>query len=175
MKQRFSLTLPLIAALALPFLGASVFAAENHSHSQQGKAAGRAPVKYSGHAAALGRPAALSAATQTVEIDMTDHMRFKPERIEIKQGDTVRFVARNRGQVKHEMVLGTMVELKKHAALMVKFPEMEHDDPNAVSVDAGKTGEFAWTFSKPGSFDFACLIPGHFQSGMKGRITVVKK
>ena len=87
----------------------------------------------------------------------------------------MRFIVRNTGQIKHEMVLGTISELKKHAALMAKFPEMEHDDPNAVSVEPGKTGEFAWTFSKPGSFDFACLVPGHFEAGMKGRIVVVKK
>jgi len=167
MHSRFHLTLPLIAALALPGF-ATASATSNHGH--------KAPAgKYNGHAAALGRPAALTAATRTVEIDMGDNMRFSPERIEIKQGDTVRFIARNKGQIKHEMVLGTVAELKKHAALMLKFPEMEHDDPNAVSVAPGKTGEFAWTFTKAGSFDFACLIPGHFEAGMKGRIVVVKK
>ena len=62
--------------------------------------------------------------------------------------------------------------LKKHAALMAKFPQMEHDDPNAVSVEPGKTAEFAWTFTKSGSFDFACLVPGHFEAGMKGKINV---
>ena len=78
----------------------------------------------------------------------------------------------NQGQVKHEFVLGTPAELKKHAALMAKFPQMEHDDPNAVSVEPGKTAEFAWTFAKSGSFDFACLVPGHFEAGMKGKINV---
>ena len=79
---------------------------------------------------------------------------------------------RNQGQVKHEFVLGTPAELKKHAALMAKFPQMEHDDPNAVSVEPGKTAEFAWTFAKKGSFDFACLVPGHFEAGMRGKIIV---
>ena len=127
-----------------------------------------------GHAAALGEPADVKRATRTMEIVMGDNMRFEPKRIDIKQGETIRFVVRNDGKVKHEMVLGSMAELKKHAALMLKFPEMEHDDPNAVSVEAGKTGEFAWAFTKAGTFDFACLEPGHFEAGMKGRIRVTK-
>ena len=127
-----------------------------------------------GHAAALGKPADVKHATRTMEIVMGDNMRFEPKRIDIKQGETIRFVVRNSGKVKHEMVLGSMAELKKHAALMMKFPEMEHDDPNAVSVAPGKTGEFAWAFTKPGTFDFACLVPGHFEAGMKGRIRVKK-
>jgi uncharacterized cupredoxin-like copper-binding protein len=171
MKHRFPVTLPVLAALAFGSLSAA--ADENHAHRHATPAASSS-ASYKGHAAALGRPAAVTAATRTVEIDMGDGMRFTPERIEIKQGDTVRFIARNHGQIKHEMVLGTIAELKKHAALMLKFPEMEHDDPNAVSVAPGKTGEFAWTFSKPGSFDFACLVPGHFEAGMKGRIIVKK-
>ena len=127
-----------------------------------------------GHAAALGKPADVKHATRTMQIVMGDNMRYEPKRIDIKQGETIRFVVRNDGKVKHEMVLGTMAELTKHAALMLKFPDMEHDDPNAVSVEPGKVGEFAWTFTKVGTFDFACLEPGHFEAGMKGRIQVKK-
>lgn len=126
------------------------------------------------HAAALGKPAAVSQATRTVEVKMGDDMRFEPQRIDIRRGETIRFVVHNHGQLRHEMVLGTLAELKHHAAQMAKFPEMEHDDPNAVSVEPGKSGEFAWTFSKAGNFDFACLVPGHFEAGMKGRIVVRK-
>jgi len=172
MKHRFSLTVPVLAALAS--LSLSAVAAENRSHDHAAPAASP-KLSYKGHAAALGRPGQLKAATRTVEIDMADDMRFTPERIEIKQGETVRFIAHNRGEIKHEMVLGTIGELRKHAAVMAKFPEMEHDDPNAVSVEPGKSGEFAWTFSKPGSFDFACLVAGHFEAGMIGKVTVVAK
>jgi len=170
MRYRFSLILTVSAALGLPAL-ALAHGEENHTSrlhheiSKQGKQDG-------GHAAALGKPASVGEATKTVEIDMSDSMRFKPERIKIKQGKTIRFVVRNQGQVKHEMVLGTLAELKEHAKLMARFPEMEHDDPNAVSLEPGKAGEFAWTFTKAGRFDFACLVPGHFEAGMKGRITV---
>lgn len=174
MRNHFPLTLSLIAALISPTL---VAAHGNESHATQAKSemsgkSGQHAAQGSGHAAALGKPASVNEATRTVEVDMGDSMRFKPERIEIKRGETIRFVVHNNGQVKHEMVLGTMTELKKHAALMVKFPEMEHDDPNAVSVEAGKTAEFAWTFTKAGNFDFACLVPGHFEAGMKGKIVV---
>lgn len=130
--------------------------------------------QYTGHAAALGKPAKPEEATRTVEVTMSDAMRFEPPTIQVKRGETIRFVVHNQGQLKHEMVLGTMAELKKHAAMMMKFPEMEHDDPNAVSVEPGKTGQFAWTFSKAGTFDFACLVPGHFEAGMKGKIVTKK-
>jgi uncharacterized cupredoxin-like copper-binding protein len=90
----------------------------------------------------------------------------------VKRGETIRFVARNTGKEKHEMVLGTIEELKKHAELMRKFPEMEHADPNQVTVDPGKTGELVWQFTKAGTFDFACLVPGHFEAGMFGKVRV---
>jgi uncharacterized cupredoxin-like copper-binding protein len=103
---------------------------------------------------------------------MNDTMRFKPENIKVKRGETIRFIVRNTGKVKHEMVLGTIGELKKHAELMRKFPEMEHADPNQVSVDPGMTGELIWQFTKAGTFDFACLVPGHFEAGMVGKVRV---
>lgn len=125
-----------------------------------------------GHAAALGKPGDPAKVTRMVEVGMSDAMRFSPDRIEIKRGETIRFVVKNDGSLRHEMVLGTMHELKRHAELMRKHPEMEHDDPNAVAVDPGKTGELVWQFSRAGTFDFACLIPGHFEAGMIGKVVV---
>ena len=170
MKHRFALILPLMAVLAYPGLSVAS-GAGNHTHATPSPSGSG---KYTGHAAPLGQPGLANEAKRTVEVDMADTMRFKPEKIEIKQGDTVRFVVRNSGMLKHEMVLGTTAELKAHAKEMAKAPNMEHDDPNAVSVDPGKTGEFVWKFTKTGSFDFACLLPGHFDAGMKGRIAVKK-
>ena len=103
---------------------------------------------------------------------MDDRMRFVPDRVSVKRGETIRFVVHNAGKVKHELVLGTRAELKAHAALMRKFPEMEHTDPNRLSVDPGKTGTLVWQFTRAGTFDFACLQPGHFEAGMRGKITV---
>lgn len=125
-----------------------------------------------GHASALGKPGDPAKVDRTIEIATSDDMRFSPNEIRIKRGQTIRFRVLNGGQMKHEMVLGTLAELKEHAALMRKFPEMEHDDPNAVSVEPGKTGELVWRFTRSGNFDFACLVPGHFEAGMRGKIVV---
>jgi uncharacterized cupredoxin-like copper-binding protein len=32
-----------------------------------------------------------------------------------------------------------------------------------------------WQFTPPGEFHFGCLVPGHFEAGTKGCITVVAK
>src|ERR1700687_22046 len=124
------------------------------------------------HDAAYGNPGDPGKVSRTVEIDMSDAMRFTPASINARKGETIRFVVKNSGKVKHEMVLGSIKELKEHAALMLKFPEMEHGDPNQLSVDPGKTGELLWQFTKSGTFDFACLQPGHYEAGMHGKIAV---
>ena len=114
------------------------------------------------------------AVKRTITLKMTDNMRFTPDRIEVKQGDTVKLVMKNDGQVMHEMVIGTKKDLDEHAALMMKFPEMEHDEPYMAHVGPGKTGEIIWRFNRAGNFDFACLIAGHYRAGMVGKIVVAK-
>jgi uncharacterized cupredoxin-like copper-binding protein len=111
-------------------------------------------------------------ASRTVRVEMSDAMRFTPSAIAVRRGEVVRFVAANRGQVLHEMVLGTKRELRRHAALMKKFPGMEHDEPYLAHVAPGKTGEIGWRFTQAGTFHFGCLIPGHYEAGMLGTITV---
>ena len=111
-------------------------------------------------------------AVRTVRVDMSDRLRFSPDAIEVKQGDTVRFVVRNSGKTLHEMVLGTMKELKDHAELMKKHPGMEHDEPYMVHVAPGKAGTMAWQFTKAGEFYYGCLVPGHFEAGMIGKVVV---
>lgn len=125
------------------------------------------------HDASIGESGDAAKATRTVEVDMTDNMRFTPSSIDAKQGETIRFVVKNSGQLKHEFVLGTYKALKQHAELMKKFPEMEHSDPNQVTVQPGKTGEVVWHFTKAGKVQFACLQPGHYDAGMKGQVQVV--
>lgn len=125
-----------------------------------------------GHASSLGQPGHPAKVTRTVDIVMSDAMRYTPASIKVKRGETIRFRVKNTGQIKHEMVLGSLAELKEHAKTMTRFPEMEHDDPNAISVEPGKTGELVWRFTRAGKFDFACLVPGHFEAGMQGKIAV---
>jgi uncharacterized cupredoxin-like copper-binding protein len=113
------------------------------------------------------------AVARTIEIRMSDQMRYTPDRIEVREGETIRFVHRNGGKMMHEFVLGTKKELDEHAALMLKFPNMEHDEPYMAHVGPGKTGVIIWTFNRAGEFGFACLIPGHYQAGMVGKVNVV--
>lgn len=124
------------------------------------------------HAADLGRPGDPHNVTRSIVVEMNDAMRFQPDRISVKRGETVQFVVRNIGKLRHEMVLGTMEDIKRHAEQMRKSPEMNHVDPNQVSVDPGKTDELIWQFTRVGRFNFACLEPGHFEAGMIGEIVV---
>ncbi|MBN8443674.1 MAG: cupredoxin family protein [Thauera sp.] len=112
------------------------------------------------------------AVRRTIAITLSDDMRFTPDHIEVRRGETVRFTHRNVGKVMHEMVIGTPAALAEHAALMEKFPEMEHEEPWMAHVAPGGTGELVWQFNRAGTFEFACLIPGHYQAGMRGSIVV---
>lgn len=123
----------------------------------------------------FGEAADPAKAQRTIEVRMSDRMRFSPAEITVRRGESVRFVAVNEGRVVHEMVLGTLDELKEHAALMRKFPKMEHDEPNMVDVPPGKSREMAWRFTHPGTFYYGCLEPGHFEAGMVGTVTVLDK
>ena len=114
-------------------------------------------------------------AKRVLEITMLDTMRFSPDSVEVKLGETVRFVLKNEGKMMHEMVIGLKKDLDEHAALMLKFPNMEHDEPYMAHVAPGKSGEMVWNFNRAGDFLFACLIAGHYQAGMIGKIKVVSK
>lgn len=159
-----SLVIPWLMSLAL--LGTSpVFAHGDESHAQQ-----TGPVVKEQKAWGIAGEA--KAVKRSIAIQMSDNMRFSPERIEVKQGDTLRLTLTNTGQVMHELVMGTQQAIVEHAALMKRFPTMEHEEPYMAHVAPGKTGEIIWTFNRPGNFDFACLLPGHLEAGMAGKIVV---
>jgi uncharacterized cupredoxin-like copper-binding protein len=124
-------------------------------------------------AASLGSPGNPGQVSRTVEITMVDN-RFKPSEINVKQGETIKFMLRNMGKKKHEMVIGTPEELDKHAKMMKKFPDMEHSEPNMITVDPGKTGELIWQFTEAGTVNFECTLPGHFKE-MRGTVLVEAK
>jgi putative copper export protein/plastocyanin len=137
------------------------------------------------HAAAMsrhahegfGRPADPRQAQRTIRIEMTDDMRFVPAEIRVKRGELVRFVLVNKGRAMHEMVLGTLDELNRHAATMREHPGMPRDaqpEPNEVEVAPGKSGELAWQFTQAGGFYYGCLVPGHFEAGMVGKVFVTE-
>jgi uncharacterized cupredoxin-like copper-binding protein len=154
-----------LLAAALVAISASAVAHSNEDHAKKA-----APVKKEQKDWGIAGDA--KSAKRTIEIGMADNMRFTPDSIQVRQGETVKFVVRNTGKVMHEFVIGTKAENDMHAELMIKFPNMEHDEPYMAHVGPGKTGEVVWTFNRPGDFDFACLIAGHYQAGMVGKIKV---
>lgn len=127
------------------------------------------------HDSPVGMPGVATKVSRTIQVDMINGMRFKPADIQVKQGETIRFVLKNTDSVKHEFSLGTKQELLEHYELMKKFPDMEHDEPNKISLAPGKQGEVIWQFTKAGSVDFACLHVGHFDAGMKGQVKVAAR
>lgn len=154
-------TIKLIAACALLAGTSGTFATGSHA---------------GGHGTdAIGKPGVAAKVTRTIAVDMSDAMRFTPSTVKVRRGETIRFVVTNSGQLKHEFNLGTEADLKAHYAQMLKFPEMEHDEPNLVSLAAGKTGEVVWQFTQAGTVHFACLHPGHYEAGMKGAVAVGSK
>jgi uncharacterized cupredoxin-like copper-binding protein len=109
---------------------------------------------------------------RTIDFRMLDTMRFSPDRVNAKLNETIRFTASNNGRVLHEFVIGTKEENAAHYELMKKFPNMEHDEPWMAHVTAGGKSEIIWKFNRPGEFEFACLIAGHYEAGMVGKIVV---
>lgn len=156
--------------LAMVMLLASAGAALAHD----GEQSARRPVTAdAGEQKPWGIAGKAGAVRRTISIGMNDAMRFVPDRIEVREGETVRLRLSNKGRQMHELVIGTKKELDEHAALMLKFPGMQHDEPWMAHVAPGKGGEIIWHFNRAGEFDFACLIAGHFQAGMLGKIRVI--
>ena len=113
-------------------------------------------------------------AQRTITLNMTDDMRFAPSHFSVKKGETLNLRVVNKGQVMHEMVLGTQASLDEHAQMMLKYPGMEHAEPYMAHVAPGQSEDLVWSFNRAGNFDFACLIAGHYQAGMTGRFTVTE-
>ena len=164
MKKPFTITL--IAACALFNWATTSFAHEGETHKEKAGPVVKEQKDW-------GVAGDTKSVKRTITLTMGDTMRFTPDKLEVKQGETIRFVVKNQGKQLHEMVIGTKKELDAHAALMVKFPNMEHDEPYMAHVAAGKSQDLIWTFNRAGSFEFACLIAGHYQAGMFGKISVL--
>jgi uncharacterized cupredoxin-like copper-binding protein len=143
--------------------------AAGHSHGHGG-GQGHAHESFS-----AGEPGDPKKPARTIKIIMREDgkkMLFEPARIEVRRGEQVRFVLDNAGTEDHEFVLATVKENKKHAEQMKKNPGMEHDDPNGKRLAIAHTAEIVWKFTKKGTFEYACLIPGHYEAGMYGTVIV---
>jgi uncharacterized cupredoxin-like copper-binding protein len=159
----------LAAAISIAFASGQVLAHGDARHER------KAAKPVSTEEKEFGREGDPKKASRTVKIDMSDKLRFAPASVTVKQGETVKFVVKNSGKLMHEMVLGTMQELKEHGAMMQKHPTMEHDEPYMAHVAPGKTESMVWQFTKAGEFYFGCLVPGHLEAGMIGQIRVLAK
>lgn len=151
-------------ALALMFGAATIMAvaapgAPGHSHDDF----------------SAGEPGDPKKPARTVLVTMREgdgKMMFIPDRVEVKRGEQIKFMIRNSGELEHEFILATTEENLKHAEAMKKNPDMEHDDPNGKRVAPKKNSEIVWRFSKAGTFEYGCLIPGHREAGMIGAVVV---
>jgi putative spermidine/putrescine transport system substrate-binding protein len=123
-------------------------------------------------ASRIGQPGNSSEVSRVITMTMSDAMRFTPDRIEVHKGETIRFVLRNEGRLRHELVLGEPEALRRHAAMMQMMPDMQHSGPNMASLAPGERGELIWKFSRPGTVTFACLQSGHLEAGMRGAVAV---
>lgn len=165
MKRTHSLGL--VAALALLTTPLS-FAHGDSSHAPAAHANHSAPVAET----AFGRLGDPKRVSRTITVDMTDNMRFTPGVLKVQRGETVRLNVVNKGRVLHELVLGTQADIHGHRQAMKKHPGMVHEQPQSAHVAAGSRGEVVWQFTEPGEVRFACLLPGHFEAGMAGKVMV---
>jgi uncharacterized cupredoxin-like copper-binding protein len=155
--NRYHLAIACLLGAPLPAL-AHPSLAEPHHAAAAPSAAGRS-----------GDPAQV---TRTVSIGMADSMRFAPAALQVKQGETIRIVARNDGQVLHEIVLGSAADIARHRAAMQRDPGMAHGAPYMAHVAPGASADIVWKFDRAGEFEYACLLPGHYEAGMRGAVTV---
>jgi len=126
-----------------------------------------------------GNPGDAARASRTIEIVATDNA-FSLKSLQVKDGETVRFVIRNDGFEPHEFLIGTAAEHAEHLAMMRAMieqqkktgrpaPTMRHD--GGVMVPPGETATFVWTFARTAGLQFACDIPGHYEDGMHGAVS----
>ena len=121
---------------------------------------------------ALGEPGDASQADRTFHIVANDQLKFDPDSVDVKVGETITFEIENTGSVDHEFVLGSSDYQAEHEEEMQSGGmEMGHE-PNELEVAAGETATLTWRFTEAGTTEFGCHEPGHFPAGMLGTITV---
>jgi len=138
----------------------------NHGHGNS--------EKQEQHTFAAGTPGKLSEVKRTIEFKAMDNMRYDQSSINVRAGETIRFIVTNTGKLRHEFSIGDSEEQVKHAKMMKAMPGMKHNDPNTISLAAGETGEILWKFSESSDIEIACHVAGHYEAGMKADIRVIR-
>jgi uncharacterized cupredoxin-like copper-binding protein len=144
-----------------------------HAASQMQSGAGHDTGHMAGASGKAGRAGDPAKVSRTIEIVMDDTLRFTPSEIHVSKGETIRFFVKNMGTMRHEMALGMMDEMKAHAAEMRSMPNMQHVGPNMMTLNPGQRGGMVWQFDAAGTVDFVCLVPGHMEAGMVGKVHVM--
>lgn len=167
MKKVLKMATPVVFASALALLSPGLIAGGTHEHKH-----GHEMMEFDPVDNEFGMYEPDMEVTKTIEIVMSDEMRFTPTTVNVKKGDVILFKHSNQGELMHEFVLGTSDSLDEHAEMMKKFPGMEHSEPYMAHVAPGEDGSVVWKFSKEGEYAFGCLVPGHYDAGMKGTVIV---
>ncbi|HEV8644444.1 MAG TPA: copper-binding protein [Burkholderiales bacterium] len=151
---------------------------EGHKHGDDSTAAKESHHAHDGahgHGdSAAGRPGNPKKISRTIKITALDIKYDKPE-IQIKAGETIKFVVTNTGKLRHEFMIGDMEEQRQHAEMMKQMPDMVHEDANTLTLEPGETKSLVWQFTKTGALEVACHIPGHYEAGMVSKVIVSKR
>ena len=170
--MKHTLSILLLASMPTLALAAGDHGGHDHGTAGEQQKPGMAHESHHSNDSTAGKAGDPAKVNRVVEVSMNDSMRFTPAAIQVKTGETIRFLITNNGKLTHEMVLGSMVELKEHAEMMRNMPGMQHAEANMISLKAGQRGGIVWQFDKAGMVDFACLVPGHMEAGMVGTVKV---
>ena len=109
---------------------------------------------------------------RTIQVRMTDELRFEPEEFTVQAGETVRFEVINAGQIAHEFLIGDEAAQDEFEMEMIEAGGMAHDSDAGVSVEPGETETFEYTFGDAGELLAGCHVSGHYDGGMVGIINV---
>lgn len=165
------------ATLLLATAATAALAAEEQKHGDDSKATRESHHAHEGtHGygeSAAGRPGDPKKVSRTIKITALDIKYDKPK-IQVKTGETIKFVVTNTGKLRHEFTIGDMDQQREHAEMMKQMPDMVHEDANTLSLDPGETKTLVWQFTKTGSLEVACHIPGHYEAGMKSKVNVTR-
>ena len=124
---------------------------------------------------------------RTISLDAGD-MWFDPEALEMAAGEVVKFEITNTGNIEHEFVIGSKEAHEEHRKMMLEMSNgdghdmsnMAHGDNHemanmsmaGVTIAPGETGTLLWSVpDNANELEYACNIPGHYESGMYGNFT----
>lgn len=138
--------------------------AAHHGHHHSAHGAGNRAVGQPGHPDRVDR---------TIAVSASDAMRYDPPEITVRPGETIRFEVKNDGKLRHEFMIGDATEQRAHSEMMKRDPDMVHNDPNTITLEAGEGKTLVWQFGEAGELEIGCHVPGHYEAGMLARVRVI--